>query len=274
MTTSDDLPVTFDAGDLSAFQVNAGEGDPKRGFGSYTDWVALIREVLTPRITTLEDFLPDAVVTDRDEHAYLEECVLLAKFQMHAPVNNRRATLHRLATESVLLDEALDGGKLPDYKTLEKDVSVEFAEMCYFLRTRNRNKDVLTSEVRAEIEQLRRDVDKSIRDLYESMVEDRRNDEYIDHGRLQAELNKKQPNISVIADLLPEFAGEAFTHTRSTESNTRRRQIQAVVARQLDYVDSPAAAAAAAQNKLLERRAGPRTGNKFNDDISQQVEVQ
>ena len=170
MTTgpATDSPFTFDewmsGGDSAS-------GEP----GEYTDWVGLVREILRPRLDTLEDFLPDAVLKDSDLGKLVLQWIELGKTQLHAPCNNRRALLSKLNNEIRMIDTYIEAGAIPPDH--DEQVSYDFRETIDYLEITGADSE----EVLRERQELLRE---QARVLHEGMQRDKEEGHFEDYTEL------------------------------------------------------------------------------------------
>lgn len=229
----------------SDLNVHPGEYDGAgNGRGDYTDWVQLVREILRPRFDTLEDFLPDSILVDAEERELVVMYIELAKIQMNAPVNNRRAELSRLNSEVHVLTQYVDDGGVPEIadEDDETEISVDLRETLDYLEiTRHIDDD---EEHIERLTELRDALVDQARVLRGQMEADRKRGQFRDYGALKAIFTgQRDPsqgiqNVGEVTLQLPPMLHSAFTLCKSTETNTRRRHAQAVLARLLDSGDS------------------------------------
>ena len=247
--------------DYDGFTVGAGEGE--NGRGEYTDWVALIREVQSPRFGTIEDFLPDAIVEDPDQREMFVQYLELGKTQLHAPVNNRRSELRRLKGEIKLLDLYLENGELPDEPDDEEPLSWELREMVDYLEISAGTDD----EKRQSAEEHRSQLQAQVATLYESIQSDKAEGQFRDYGELKemfATMADGRGQIGSLTLKLPEFIARAFTAAKATETNTRRGHAQSVMSRQV--YDAVTKAAATVDDSSRGRRRKRRRRFREEDD--------
>ena len=270
-TTKDDRDEDFSFTEFDDWMVRRGDGSEEGGGGAgdYTDWVGLVREVLRPRLDTVEDFLPDAIFKNKDERDLVVLYIELGKQQLNAPVNNRRAELARINRDIRTLNDIIAKKALPDLAELSEEGTLtdDFLELLHFVSVLRADDDLQdaifqfddeveedepesksngdTEEDPAwlkEVHTLRDDLRDMARRIYWSMQRDKEMGQFQDYGELKemfADISNGRKSVGGLVLKLPYFLSKAFTLCRATESNTRRAHAQATMARQLDTRGQP-----------------------------------
>lgn len=254
---SDDKVVEFPQAAAEQYEFQdlnwAPEGSGSMDPGEYADWVRMVLFLSGPKLDTLEDFLPESVITDERLLSVVTSYIELGKWQYNARCNNRLATLDRMQREIELIDQRLEG-------ELQEPDANEADEIWARYRYLGR------AEIPApELHELRVHLAASVDQEWSKIDDDIAAGVFADHGELRKALatpSGTDGRIGKIAGLMPYFLAKAFTICRATETNTRRKHTEASLARDIYYDDPRALQAAIAMKRLRSPRRSSSSGSE------------
>ena len=198
------------------------------GRGDYADWVGVIREVLRPRLDTIEDIIPDAVIVDDEMRELIVLLLEMAKVQLNAPCNNRLLQLEQLQHRADMLRHYIETGDLSadDYSDSALTASIQYLS-------------TLPDEQRVEqAEDMLQRLGTEVSHIYETIERDRGDGVFQDHTWVKKQFEVRGSagveSVGAISNAMPTFFRMAQTLCKSTESDTRRSHAQAIMARLID----------------------------------------
>ena len=198
--------------------------------GPYADWTGLVRESTRSRLDTLEDFLPDADLSDKQLRQIVLDSISLGRWQLDARCNNRHRELAALQRRIAAFANVSDGSS--DRQT-------------------GRIAEALGERVTTVLEGLR----EKARVCALAILRAEENGDGKDVGRLRAALTASgDRSVGQISLDLTFFSYFALLVCRGTEHGTRRRHVQAILARRLETDTEEAAKLFAEQRKRTGRQ--------------------
>ena len=222
----DEKPITMDFADaMHWWRIDGQSGDADRS--PYADWTGILRFVMTDHMQTMDDFFPSAVIDEPDVRDLLVRLVDLGRRQFHALVNNRTALVESLNDEIAVLLNFYNGSEeLADADDFDAMVRTTLI----YIKTlpENERKERLTSLIKERQDRLSY--------LHATMEKDKEEGHFRDYTDVKRRLASGQASFTDVMGEMPYFLQEAHTIAKSTETNTRRRHFQAIIARLLDTI--------------------------------------
>ena len=226
MTSEHDWTEGASADDV--YDEISGVGQPDAG--DYGAWVALAREAMSSRYESPEDILPDAHLPTSAERDAVAALLALGRAQMNAPCNDRVA---RVAAHAAAID-ALSSGSLTadavadavDVRGLPSAMVSEVSGLIAAAESVAPDRDGAIALLRADSER-----------IGAAMRAAQAEGDHRDHGALRRAMSAPSRGGPIAAKTLklPHFHAMVLEVCRVSEQGTRRRQAQAVIAREIDY---------------------------------------
>lgn len=236
-------------GNVASFKILEGSLEP----GDYDAYVGLLDRATLQRLNSPDDFFAEAKFPTEEYGDVVLGYYELGMEQMYARCNNRESELRYLREILKYIDECEKQGAPYESPTVDILMVAELE----LLHRRGKWKKGL--------KRLRKRYNKQLRELMEGIAIDKELGVYRDYSSVRkkwqvAMKNKESVMGAAVGDIvqdMPEFFKIAVSMARRTESDTRRRHVQALLARVLENVGD-IFGFRAAQNSL----GGGNTGRK------------